>query len=41
MAVKKVVASLDEISEGNDQMRSLCKQRLERIRLELLKLKAL
>ena len=31
----------EAISEGNDQMRSLCKQRLERIRLELLKLKAL
>ncbi|MFJ7638743.1 hypothetical protein ACQKL0_04935 [Peribacillus sp. NPDC097264] len=31
----------EAISEENDQMRSLCKQRLERIRLELLKLKAL
>lgn len=31
----------EAISEENDQQRSLCKQRLERIRLELLKLKAL
>lgn len=31
----------EAIGEENDQKRSQCKQRLERIRLELLKLKAL